>query len=100
MPRKLIAIFSTQLPLNEDDNNLDEQLSYINYKKTVRKFHDTGWENSYHTSAHVSMLGYGRGVSWYPQLFVKDLYMYQMLLRPYLRSFDGCPGDKLIKKIG
>ena len=25
--------FNTQLPLNEDDNNLDEQLSYMNYKK-------------------------------------------------------------------
>ena len=25
--------------------------------------------------------------------------MYQMLPRPYLRSFDLCPGDKLIKTI-
>ena len=30
--------------LNEDDNNLDKQLSYMNYKKTVRKFHDIGWK--------------------------------------------------------
>ena len=43
------------------------------------------------------MLGYIWGVSQYPQLFVKYLDMYQMLPRPYLRSFDGCPGDKLIK---
>ena len=30
--------FYTQLPLNEDDNNFEEQLSYINYKKTVKKY--------------------------------------------------------------
>ena len=28
--------FYTQLPLNEDDNNFDEKLNDINYKKTVR----------------------------------------------------------------
>ena len=72
----------------------------MNYKKKVSKFHDTGWKNSYHTSADVSMLGYGCGVSQYPQLFVKDLDMYQMLPHPYLRSFDGGPGEKLIIKIG
>ena len=90
--QKVHSLFFTQLPLNEDNNNLEEQLSYMNYKKTVRKFHDTGWKNSYHTSADVSMLGYGFGVSQYRKLFVEDLYMYQMLPRPYLRSFDGCPG--------
>ena len=66
----------------------------------MRKFHDTGWKTSYHTSADVSMLGYGCGVSQYPQFFVKDLYMYQNLPRPYLRYFGGCPGDKLIRQIG
>ena len=44
------------------------------------------------------MLGYGCGVSQYPQLLVEDLDMYQVLLRPYLRSFDGFTGEKLIKK--
>ena len=44
----------------------------MKYKKTVRKFHDTGWKNSYHTSVDVSMLSYGCGVSQYPQLFVED----------------------------
>ena len=62
--------FYTQLPLNEDDNNFKEQLSYMNYKKIVRKFHDTGWKNSYHTSADVSMLGYGCGVSQYSQFLL------------------------------
>ena len=70
----------------------------MNYKKKVRKICDTGWKNSYHTSADVSMLGYGYGVSQYPQFFVKDLDMYQMLPHLYLRSFDGGTGDKLIKK--
>ena len=50
-------------PLNEDDNNREEQLGYMNYKKTVRKFYDDGWENSYHTSSDVSMLVYVCGVS-------------------------------------
>ena len=70
----------------------------MNYKKKVRKYHDIGWKNSYHTSAYVSMLGYGCGVSQYPQFFVEDLYIYQMVPRPYLRSFDGGPGEKLIKQ--
>ena len=30
--------------------------------------------------------------------FIKDLDMYQVLPRPYLGSFDGGTGDKLIKK--
>ena len=72
--------FCTQLPLNEDDNNTKEQMSYTNYKKTVRKLHDTGWKNSYHTFVDVSFLGYGCGVSQYPQFFVEDLDMYQVLI--------------------
>ena len=73
----------------------------MNYKKTVRKFHDTGWKNSCHTSSDVSMLGYGCGLSQYPQVFVEDLDMYQMLPRPYLRSFDGSPGEIIIRiKLG
>ena len=71
---------------------------YYNYKKTVKKSHDTGWKNSYHTSADVFMLGYGCAVSQYLQVFVEDLDMYQVLPRLYLISFDGFPGYKLIKK--
>ena len=71
----------------------------MNYKKTVKKLHDTGWKNSYHTSDDVSMLGSGCGVSQYPQFFVEDLDIYQMLPRPFLISFYGCPGDKLMKKL-
>ena len=33
------------------------------------------------------MLVYGCGVSMYPQFFVEDLKTYQMLTRPYIRSF-------------
>ena len=69
----------------------------MNHKKTVKQLDDTGWENSYFTSADVSLLGYGCGVSQYPQFSVKYLDMYQVLPRPYLRSFDGFPGDKIIK---
>ena len=35
---------NTQLPLNEDGKNLDKQLSYINYKGTVRKLHNKCWK--------------------------------------------------------
>ena len=70
----------------------------MNYKQTVRKLHNTGWKNSYHTSADVSMIGYGCGVSMYPQFFVEDLDIYQMLPRPYLRAFDDGLGDKLMKQ--
>ena len=44
------------------------------------------------------MLGYGYGVSHYHQFYVKDLDMYQVLPRPYIGSFDGFTGDKLIGK--
>ena len=70
----------------------------MNYKKTVTKLHDTGQKNSYHTSNDVSMIGYVWGVYQYPQFFFEDLDMYQVLPRPYLRSFDGGPGDQLIRK--
>ena len=83
--------FYTQLPLNEDDNFFEEQFNYINYKKTVKTLHDSGWKNSYFTSADVYILGCGYGVSQYPQFYVKDLDMYQMLPPSYSRSFDGSP---------
>ena len=51
--------FYTKLPLNEDDKCFEEKFSYMNYKKTVKKLHDTGLKNSYFTSADVYMLGYG-----------------------------------------
>ena len=70
----------------------------MNYKKKVKKLHDTGWKNSYLTFADFSMLGCGCGVSQYTQFFVKYLDMYHMLNRPHLGSFDGGPGDRLIKK--
>ena len=42
------------------------------------------------------MLGYGCGVSQYPQFYVKDLDIYQVLPYPYIGYFDGFPGDKLM----
>ena len=64
------------------------------------KVHDTGWENSYFTSANVYILGCGCGASQYPQFCVKDLDMYQVLPHPYLWSINGFPVDQLIKKQG
>ena len=34
----------------------------------------------------------------YPQFFVEDLKIYQMLPRPYMRSFDGEPADQVLKQ--
>ena len=82
MPIILKVFFNTQLPLNEDGNNIDKQLSFSNFKKTVRKLHDCDWKNSSHKSADVAMLGYGCGVSMYPQFFDKDSKTFQMLPRP------------------
>ena len=53
-------------------------------------------KNSSFTSDNVSILVYGCGVSQYSQFYVKYLYMYQMLPRPYLWYFDCGSGDKLI----
>ena len=49
-------------------------------------------------SADVSMLGYGCGVSQYPQLCDKDEDKYQVLPRPYLGSSEVYPGEKFIKE--
>ena len=46
------------------------------------------------TSDDVSMLGYGCGVSQYPQSYDLDLDKYQVSPRPYLGSFEGYPGEK------
>ena len=35
--------FLTQLPMNEYDDNFNEQLNDINYKRMTRKLHDAGW---------------------------------------------------------
>ena len=39
--------FYTKLPLNEDGNNLDKQLSFSHYKITVRKLHGCGWKKQF-----------------------------------------------------
>ena len=94
-----IAIFfNTQLHLNEDDNNFDVKLKDIHYKRTVGNLHDDGWKNIFSNSAGVSMLGYGCGVSQYPQFYDKELYRYQVLPRPYRGSFEGLPGYKFVKE--
>ena len=70
-----------------------------NTGKRFKKSHYTGWEHSYLTSADLYMIVYGCGVSQYPQFYVKDLYMYQVLPRPYIGSFDGFTCDKLFRKL-
>ena len=89
---------NTNLPLNKDGNNFDKQLSFSSYKITIRKSHDCGWKNSSHKSSDVAMLGYGFGVSMYPQFFDKDSKTFQMLPRPYIRSFDVQRSDQVLKQ--
>ena len=81
------------MPLNERDNDLYNQLSFNNFKQTVSKLHDSGWKNSSHISSDVAMLGYGCGVSVYPQFYDKKYISFHMLPRPYIRSFDGNSSD-------
>ena len=54
-------------------------------------------ETEFFTSADVCMLGYGCGVSQYPQCYDRDLEKYQVLPRPYLGSFEGGNREKLTK---
>ena len=77
--------FYTNLPLNELDNDLDNKLSFIKYKQTVRELHDSGGKNSSHISADVAMIGYGCGVSVYPQFYDKKKLLFHMLPRLYIR---------------
>ena len=44
------------------------------------------------------MLGYGCCVSMYPQFFYRDSKIFQMLPRPYIRSFDGKCSDQVLKE--
>ena len=89
---------NTQSPLNEDDNSFDGKLKDINYKRTVRKLHYAGLEKQFFTFADVSMLGYGCGVSQYPQFYDKGLDRYQMLPHTYRVYFEGFPGDSFLKE--
>ena len=88
------------MPLNERDNDLDNQLSFDNYKQTVRKLHASVWKNSSHISTDVAMLGYGCGVSVYPQFYDKKRLSFHMLPRPYIISFDGNSSDIIFKNNG
>ena len=65
---------------------------------TVKKFHDCGWKICSHKSADVAMLGYGCGVSVYPQFYDKENNSFHMLPRPYIRYFDGQCSDQVLKK--
>ena len=89
---------NTKLPLNEYGKNLDNQLSLDNFKMTVRKLHDCGWKNSSHKYANVAILGYGCGVSTYPQFYDKDLKSFHKIPRPYIRSFYGKCSNQVFKK--
>ena len=71
-----------------------EECNDINYKETVMKLHDVGWKTRFSASADVYMLGYGYGVSQYPQFYYQELKKYQVLPHPYLVSFEGCTGEK------
>ena len=91
---------NTQLPLNEDDNNIFEQLNDINYKRTSSKLHDAGWKNSYFISDCVYMISYGCGMSQYPQFYDQDFDKYQVLPCLYLGSFEGFSAETIIEENG
>ena len=64
----------------------------------VGKIHDAGRENCYFTSVNVSMLGFGCGVSHYPQFYYQQLDRYQVLSHQYRGYSEGFPGDNFYKE--
>ena len=58
---------------------------------------EAGWKNVYFTSGDVDMLGYGYGVSQYPQFYDQHLEKYELLPCPYLGSFEDDNGEKMTK---
>ena len=44
-------------------------------------------------SYDVYIIGYGYGVSQYPQFYDRDSDKYQVLLHPYRGSFEGFNGE-------
>ena len=44
------------------------------------------------------MLSHEFGVDHYPQFYYQRLEKYKLLLCPYLRSFEGKNGEKMIKE--
>ena len=84
----------------KNDNNFDGKLNDINYKRTAMKLHDANWKNIFSNFDGVSMLGYGCGVSQYPQFYDRDLDKYQVLPHPYLGSLEFFPREKSIKENG
>ena len=44
------------------------------------------------------MLGYGYGVSRYPQFYDKELNRYHVLPLPYRGFFEYFPGEKFVKE--
>ena len=54
-------------------------------------------KTGFFNSAGVSILGYGCGVSQYPQFYDQELKKYQVLTLPYLRYLEGCPKEKIHK---
>ena len=68
------------------------------YRSTVQNMHKNGWKTQYFKSADVSMLGHGCGVSQYPQFYDTNKKQYQMLPRPYLGSYSGEEGHKILQQ--
>ena len=52
-------------------------------------------EGDYFKYDDLSMLGHGFSVSKYPQFYEKITNIYQMLLRPYVRSYSGEKGRQI-----
>ena len=55
-----------------NENSFYGILNDINYNRTVMKLCDAGLKTYFFISADVSMLGYGCGVSQYPQFYNRD----------------------------
>ena len=83
--------------ISEFSENLEGMLDEGKYRSSVQNMHKNGWKAQYFKYSDVSMLGHGCGVSQYPQFYDTNKNIYQMLPRPYVVSYSGQKGHKILQ---
>ena len=69
---KIYIFLINFLPLNVNEDNFNGKWYDIFYERTVIKLYDDGWKNIFPACDDVSLIGYGCGVSQYPQVYDQD----------------------------
>ena len=84
--------------ISELSGDLERMVDEWKYKISILNIHKLDSKANYFNSADVSMLGYGFGVSKYPQFYYRTKNIYQMLPRPYMGSYSGENGHQFIQE--